>query len=77
MRLYLFLRDDGDVGHNEAAGFVVAADSQNQARFLIRNAEPRAFGEEGREAWNVIPVLELGQAKPGLKRGIILRDWKG
>ena len=48
LKLYLIERDPGDVGYDEAAGFVIAAENEHQVRSLIRLAhEGGGPGGEG------------------------------
>lgn len=91
MKLWLIRRQD-KAGFDEAAGFVVCAESEAAAREAIRQADavaaaqpddgrlPMPFGPglEGPGVWDDrarCPALELGLAKPGLKAGVILRDY--
>ncbi len=80
MKLYLLTRDDDDIDYDEAAGYVVAAGNEHQARNLIRIAkEERGGGDEGPAPWldaGQSTCLELGTARQGTAPGIILRDFR-
>ncbi len=81
MKLYLLTRDDDDIDYDEAAGYVVAAGNEHQARNLIRIAKEKegAGGDEGPAPWldaGQSTCLELGTARQGTAPGIILRDFR-
>ena len=72
MKLYLLTRDDPDYDWDIFLGFVIAADSEEEALEISIN--------EGGDTWktsdNNIIIKELGYAGYDIEKGVILDSYK-
>jgi hypothetical protein len=73
MKLYLVKRNDPDYGWDISLGFVIAADSKEEA---YKIALEEGGGDDWKTKNNEISVEEIGEAKSTLEKGVILEDYK-
>jgi hypothetical protein len=74
MNIYLLTRDEDRVIYDDAAGFVVAADTYGEARKLAASQA----GDEGGLTWLdpqlvTVKMLATGANHP---KGVVLRDFR-
>ena len=72
MKVYLLTRDDTDYGWDIFLGFVIAADSEEEALEISINEA----GEDWKTSDNNIIIKELGYAGYDIEKGIILDSYK-
>ena len=81
LHLYLVRRNDDCTNYDEAAGFLVCAYGPADARVVL--AQANQHGDEGPDVWQSThdregsTVKHVGRAARGMKRGILLVDFKG
>lgn len=68
MKLYLLERDDPDYGWDIYLGFVIAADSEEEALEISINEG----GDDWKTSDNHIEIKELGYAGYDIEKGIIM-----
>ena len=68
MKLYLLTRDDPDYGWDIYLGFVIAADSEEEALEISINE----CGDDWKTSDNNIEIQELGWANYDIEKGVIL-----
>lgn len=72
MNTYVLKRNEDKVGWDEAAGFVVNADTENQARLY---ASEQA-GDEGPDVWLDPGLSACTMLSNTPARGVVLRDYR-
>lgn len=73
LKLYKLWRTD-DIGYDETAGFIVAAESEKDAR-RVANEECTDEGRIWRKV-NLVCCVEVGAAHEYINHGIVMADFR-